>query len=125
MAKAKTTPDEFCDDGKTKKLNRSRPFGTVYTAMLDEWRGQPVKVEEAKYVQDSIAYRGDGTPVDYIPAEKRGLQPVIPPVEEVLADNERLQRQVNAQQGQIAELVKRLEALEKPPQGKGETRARA
>jgi hypothetical protein len=104
MAKTKGSiqPDEFCDDGETRKLNKSRPYGTVYA---DGY-------EECKFVQDGIPYRGDGTPVGYIAAEKRGKPVVIPPVEEVLADNERLMRQVNAQQGQIADLLKRLEALE-------------
>jgi hypothetical protein len=69
--KAVTIPDEFCDDGKTKKLNKSRPYGTVYSAMLDEWKGKPVPVEEAAFTQDTIQYRGDGIPVGYVPLDER------------------------------------------------------
>lgn len=47
-------PDKFCDDGITKKLNKSRPHGVTYGA------------HETVYVQDGIAYRGDGTPVGYV-----------------------------------------------------------
>lgn len=116
MAKVKNgvQPDEFCDDGETRRLNRSRSYGTVYAAQLD---GHASPLEETKFVQDGICFRGDGIPVGYVPAEKRGKPVIVPPVEEVLADNERLLRQVNAQQGQIADLLKRLEALEsgKPP----------
>lgn len=125
MATAKKNgiqPDEFCDDGKTRKLNRTRPFGIVYSAQLD---GQEGHFEECKFYQDNVGFRGDGTPVGYIPAAERGEPVVVPPVEEVMEDNERLRLQVNAQQGQIADLLKRLEALETskaPPPAKAESR---
>jgi len=108
-------PDEFCDDGKTKKLNKSRPYGTVYSAMLDEWKGRAMPPEEAAFVQDLICYRGDGIPVGYVPAAERGEPVVVPVVEEVLAENEALTRQVNTQAEQIADLMRRLKALEGPP----------
>src|SRR5437764_526829 len=97
MAKKDERPDEFCDDGKTLKLNRSKPHGTVYADGF----------EEAKFVQGGIPYRGDGTPVGYVPAAERGLEVVTPQVDEVLAENEQLKRQ-------LAALMKRVEALEKP-----------
>jgi len=90
-------PDEFCDDGVTLKLNKSKSYGTVYADGF----------EETKFVQNGIGYRGDGTPVGYTPAAQRGLQVVTPPVEDVISENEALKRQ-------IAVLMKRLEALEKP-----------
>lgn len=90
-------PDEFCDDGVTKKLNRSKSYGVVYADGF----------EETKFVQNGIGYRGDGTPVDYVPAEKRGLEAATPVVQDVIAENEQLKRQ-------LALLMKRLEALEKP-----------
>lgn len=105
MAKRDEKPDEFCDDGTTRKLNKSKPHGIVYSAMLDEWKGKPMPVEEAAFVQNGISYRGDGIPVGYKPAAERGLEPVTPPVEEVLAENEQLKRQ-------IAALMKRVDALE-------------
>lgn len=96
--KVKATPDEFCDDGKTRKLNKSRPFGVVYADGF----------EECKFVQDNIPYRGDGTPVGYVPAAQRGLTPVEPTKEEVVAENETLRRQ-------IAALMARVEKLEQSP----------
>lgn len=110
-------PDEFCDDGKTVKLNRSKPYGVVYADGF----------EETKFVQDNIPYRGDGTPVGYVPAAQRGV-PVVdpPPVEEVLAENEQLKRQ-------IAALTERIERIEQArpasvadpaePPGKAQRRA--
>lgn len=95
MAKKDEKPDEFCDDGKTRKLNRSKPYGTVYADGF----------EETKFVQNGIGYRGDGTPVGYVPAAERGLTPVEPTKEELLSENEMLKRQ-------IAALAKRLDALE-------------
>ena len=97
MAKTKPaeTSDEFCDDGKTRKLNRDRPYGTVYA---DGY-------EETKFVQDGIGYRGDGIPVGYIPAEERGLQPVVATKEQLETENEELRRM-------IASMGRRLEALE-------------
>lgn len=108
----KAQPDEFCDDGKTRKLNKSRPYGTVYSAMLDEWKGKPMPPEEARFVQNSICYRGDGVPVGYVPAAERGVPVVEPVVEEVLAENEALKRQ-------ITDLIRRVALLE----GTGEAKA--
>jgi hypothetical protein len=104
MARKDERPDEFCDDGKTRKLNRSKSHGVVYADGF----------EETKFVQNGIGYRGDGTPVGYVPAADRGEPVVVPPVEEVLAENEQLKRQ-------IAALMKRVDALEtaKPASGTG------
>lgn len=94
--KAKTTPDEFCDDGVTRRLNKSRTYGTVYADGF----------EETKFVQDNVCYRGDGTPVGYVPAAHRGLTPVEPTKEELLDENEKLRRQIET-------MMKRLDALER------------
>ena len=74
-------PDEFCADGKTKKLNKSRPYGVVYADGF----------EETKFVQDEICYRGDGIPVSY---GKEIPNPM--PIEAVLAENAELKRQLAA-----------------------------
>ena len=116
-------PDEFCDDGETRMMNPARAHGVVYSAQVD---GKEGYFEETKYVQDGIAYRGDRLPVGYKSAAERGKPTIVaPPVEEVLADNERLQKQVNAQQGQIADLIRRLEAIEMPAKKVVDGRARA
>lgn len=104
-AKEKPKPDEFCDDGTTRKLNRTRPHATIYADGYSE----------AKYWQDEIAYRGDGTPVGYIPAAKRGLTPVEPTKEEVVAENESLRRQVNALLSRVEKLEQRQSAPALPP----------
>lgn len=49
------TKVEYCDDGKTLKLDRSKPYGTVYADGYSE----------ARYVQGGKEYRGDGTPLSY------------------------------------------------------------
>ena len=92
----KTKPDEFCDDGKTRKMNPSRPYGVVYADGF----------EETKFVQDSIPYRGDRTPIGYVPASERGLTPVEPTREELLTENEQMRRQIDA-------LLKRVDAIER------------
>jgi hypothetical protein len=95
MAAAAKKKVEYCDDGVTRKLDRDRPYGTVYA---DGY-------EEAKFVQDEICYRGDGVPCGYVPAEKRGLVAVEPTLEEALTENEALKRQ-------LAAVISRLEKLE-------------
>jgi len=95
MARKDPSADEFCDDGKTRKLNRAQPFGTVYS---DGY-------EETKFVQNGIGYKGDGIPVGYVPAAERGLQPVVPTVDEVLSENAELK-------AQLAALMKRVAAIE-------------
>ena len=44
-------PDEFCDDGVTKKLNRSKPYGVIYCAALD---GEDVEMERSKFEQGGV-----------------------------------------------------------------------
>jgi hypothetical protein len=95
MARKDPNADEFCDDGKTRKLNRALPYGTVYS---DGY-------EETKFVQNGIGYKGDGIPVGYVPAAERGLQPVVPTVDEVLSENAALKAQLDS-------LLKRVAAIE-------------
>lgn len=119
--KAGESPDEFCDDGITKKLNKTRPFGTVYCAALDEWKGKPVPPEPAKFLQDGKAFTGDGIPVGYVPAAQRGIEPVLPPIEELAAQNEDLKNTVKA----LLDRVAKLEGAAPPKKGEAHAGARS
>lgn len=110
----KPKPDEFCDDGLTRKLNKTKGYGIIYADGFSE----------AKFWQDEIAYRGDGTPVGYVPAAKRGLTPVEPTKEEVVAENEQLRRQVQALLGRVEKLEQaQVPAPREAPHARGAAKA--
>lgn len=63
MASEKVKPDEYHEDG-TRLFNPTKPHGTVYGDGYNE----------ARWIQDNVAYRGDRLPVGHMVAEK----PAIP-----------------------------------------------